>query len=63
MAVTSDSKYIIAGMADSSIKIFDFDPKLEAHHFKEAHERNFSHIRIIISQIFFRRDFFNGCHL
>jgi len=38
LAVTSDSKYIISGSRDGSIKVFDFETKREVHHFQEAHE-------------------------
>jgi len=38
VAVTSDSKYIISGSYDKSIKVFDLQTKQQVHHFENAHE-------------------------
>ena len=36
LVVTSDSKYIISGSSDRSIKIFDLTTKKEVHHFRDV---------------------------
>ncbi len=38
VAVTSDSKYLISGSNDRSIKIFELSTKQEIHHFENVHE-------------------------
>jgi len=45
VAVTSDSKFLISGSQDRSIKVFDLDTKKQVHHFQNAHEgySNYSH--------------------
>ncbi len=37
VAATPDSKYIVSGAYDQSIKVFDIQTKQEIHHFKNAH--------------------------
>jgi len=41
VAVTSDSKFIISGSSDKSIKVFDILTKQEVHHFQDAHQNYF----------------------
>lgn len=36
--MTSDSRYIVSGSKDGSIKVFDFETKEEVHHFKDVHK-------------------------
>jgi len=38
MTGTSDSRYLISGSEDRSIKIFDLQTKQEVHHFENAHK-------------------------
>ncbi len=41
MTVSPDSKYIVSGSADQSIKVFDLDTKQQVYHFVNAHESKF----------------------
>jgi len=41
LAITSDSKYIISGSEDRSIKVFDFTTKELFCHFENAHSGKF----------------------
>ncbi len=41
MAVTSDSRYVISGSLDKSIKVFDLKTKQQVHHFTDAHQSKF----------------------
>jgi len=36
--VSSDSRFMVSGSADRSIKIFDIENRKQIHHFKDAHE-------------------------
>ncbi len=38
VAVTSDSRYIISGSFDQSIKVFDLHAKQESYSFHNAHQ-------------------------
>ena len=37
MAVSDDSKLIVAACEDGSIKVYDFEEKREKYHFKDIH--------------------------
>ena len=38
MAVSNDSKFIISGSKDKSVKIFDVQRRCQIHHFPELHK-------------------------
>lgn len=37
LELSKDNRYLVTGSADQSVKIIDFDARLELHHFKNIH--------------------------